>query len=69
MTDDPQVLTNTAAATRLRTLLTQLTTEQPPLSTRMIRRLTPTAEERWLLSLPCPHTSDIPETRFAYRIN
>lgn len=68
MTNDPHVLTNKAAATRLRTLLTQLTTEYPPLSTRMITRLTPTAEERWLSSLPCPHSAYAPETRVAHRI-
>jgi hypothetical protein len=54
MTDEPPVLTNQAAATRLRALLRQLTTEEPPLRTRLVKRLTPTAEERWQQTLPCP---------------
>jgi hypothetical protein len=49
-----QVLTNRTAATRLRTLMSQLTHEPPPsLSTRLIKRLTPTPEkEHHLLSFP-----------------
>jgi len=54
MADDTQILTNTAAATRLRTLLHQLTRETPPLGTRLVRDLTPTPEEHFLLSGPPP---------------
>lgn len=49
MSDDAQVLTNTAAATRLRTLLHQLTCEPPALGPRLVRNLT-SPEERLLLS-------------------
>jgi hypothetical protein len=52
MTEEAPVLTNQAAATRLRALLKQLTTEEPPLSTRLIKRLSPTVEERWQRTLP-----------------
>jgi hypothetical protein len=48
MRDDPEVLTNTAAATRLRTLLHQLVQDEPPL----VHTLTPTPEEHLLLSGP-----------------
>jgi hypothetical protein len=41
MPEEPQVLTNHAAATRLRTLMTQLTHEEPTLATRV----TPTLEK------------------------
>jgi hypothetical protein len=53
MQEEPEALTNTAAATRLRTLIAQLTDEpRPPLSTRLIKRLTPTPDEALLLSDP-----------------
>jgi hypothetical protein len=55
-------LTNRTAATRLRALLQQATTEEPSLSTRLIQRLTPTAEERWLQRLPCPTNPTNPGT-------
>lgn len=58
MPDDPQILTNRAAATRLRTLMTQLTQEPPPtLSTRLLKRLTPTPEEHQRLTIHPEHNN------------
>jgi len=61
------VLTNRAAATRLRALMAQLSEDPKPLETRLIRRIRPTAAERRLLSLPCPATEmeATPEERAA----
>ena len=50
MTDDTRILTNTAAATRLRALLHQLTREPSAPGTHLVRNLTPTPEEQLLLS-------------------
>jgi hypothetical protein len=54
MSDDVEVLTNTAAAARLRTLLHQIVQDEPPLSLRLVHNLTPTPEEHVLLSSPTP---------------
>jgi hypothetical protein len=53
VTEHHPVLTNSVAAVRLRALMAQLSRPPEPPGDRLIRRTTPTAAERWLLSLPC----------------
>ena len=49
MPDDTEVLTNAAAADRLRTILRQLVQDEPPLGALLVHTLTPTPEEQLLL--------------------
>jgi hypothetical protein len=53
--EDLRVLTNRKAATRLRTLIAQLNRHPTPLGPCLARTLTPTPEERDLLSIPDEH--------------
>ncbi|MBB4908211.1 hypothetical protein [Actinophytocola algeriensis] len=50
MPDEIPVLTNNAAATRLRELLHQLVEDEPPLGPLLVHTLMPTPEEQRLLS-------------------
>jgi hypothetical protein len=61
MPEEPQVLTNHAAATRLRTLMAQLTHEEPALATHVATRLPQTQEESLLPSHRPRHHEDHPE--------